>query len=479
MLQNSNNTQPEIDLDLQLEETQKLKRCILEFSNRLQQAQERLLEENVSKKIKEEMISTQKPGHQRRYNSCTISKDRKSRAVSILRLEDIENHLRENSEPKERRKSDCFTMTSHTRKLSQGVEDPIEKFESFNLPLEPSQALRHFKYVLTSFEQGEILEYTEIFFLGLGSDKVKSYTTSLNYGFDDERGDYRIVIGDHIAYRYQVLEVLGKGSFGHVVKVIDHKTKENLALKIIRNKARFHEQAQIEIKVLQSVLHNDSENKYHVVHMKNSLKFRNHSCIVFELLGHSLYQTLKSHNFKGVQLRYIRRYAFQMFQSLYLLSKLKLIHCDLKPENILLDPINKSSIKIIDFGSSCSISSRVFNYIQSRFYRAPEVIFGIEYTSAIDIWSVGCILVELFTGLPLFPGENEVDLFNCMIEVLGVPDEDFLAKSQKKSMFFNSKNEPRIAVNSKGRKRMPDERPLDKILSGACEGFVDLVKGKN
>ena len=145
MLQNSNNTQPEIDLDLQLEETQKLKRCILEFSNRLKQAQERLLEENVSKKIKEEMISTQKPGHQRRYNSCTISKDRKSRAVSILRLEDIENHLRENSEPKERRKSDCFTMTSHTRKLSQGVEDPIEKFESFNLPLEPSQALRHFK----------------------------------------------------------------------------------------------------------------------------------------------------------------------------------------------------------------------------------------------------------------------------------------------------------------------------------------------
>ena len=263
-----------------------------------------------------------------------------------------------------------------------------------------------------------------------------------------------------------------------MVKVVDHKTKEKLALKIIRNKARFHEQAQIEIKVLQSILHNDSQNKYHVVHMKNSLKFRNHTCIVFELLGQSLYHSLKSQNFKGIHLRYIRRYAFQLFQSLNLLSKLKLIHCDLKPENILIDPQNKSLIKIIDFGSSCSVSSRIFTYIQSRFYRAPEVIFGIEYSSAIDIWSVGCILVELFAGVPLFPGESEADLFNCMIEVLGIPPEDFLAKSQKKSMFFNSKNEPRIVVNSKGRKRVPDERPLDKIIAGACEGFVDLVKSK-
>ena len=478
MLQNSNIKQNEIDLDLQLEETQKLKQCILEFSTRLQQAQERLLEENVSSKIKQEMKTTQKPGHQRRYNSCNISKERQSRAVSILKLEDIENHFRENSEPKERRKSDCFGVTGHTRKLSQGVENPVEKFESFTLPLEPSQAFRHFKFILTSFEQGEILEYSEIYFLGLGAEKIKSYTTNLNYGFDDERGDYRIVIGDHIAYRYEVVEVLGKGSFGQVVKVVDHKTKEKLALKIIRNKARFHEQAQIEIKVLQSILHNDSQNKYHVVHMKNSLKFRNHTCIVFELLGQSLYHSLKSQNFKGIHLRYIRRYAFQLFQSLNLLSKLKLIHCDLKPENILIDPQNKSLIKIIDFGSSCSVSSRIFTYIQSRFYRAPEVIFGIEYSSAIDIWSVGCILVELFAGVPLFPGESEADLFNCMIEVLGIPPEDFLAKSQKKSMFFNSKNEPRIVVNSKGRKRVPDERPLDKIIAGACEGFVDLVKSK-
>src|SRR4051794_32383601 len=77
-------------------------------------------------------------------------------------------------------------------------------------------------------------------------------------------------------------------------------------------------------------------------------------------------------------------------------------------ENILLRRRGSSGIKVIDFGSSCFTHERVFSYIQSRFYRAPEVILGIPYTTAIDIWSLGCVLTELSTGYPLFPGENEV-----------------------------------------------------------------------
>jgi len=84
-----------------------------------------------------------------------------------------------------------------------------------------------------------------------------------------------------------------------------------------------------------------------------------------------------------------------------------IIHCDLKPENILLRKKNKSGIKIIDFGSSCFGDKRVYTYIQSRFYRSPEVIFGLEYSTAIDMWSFGCVLFELYTGDPLFPGESE------------------------------------------------------------------------
>ena len=85
----------------------------------------------------------------------------------------------------------------------------------------------------------------------------------------------------------------------------------------------------------------------------------------------------------------------------------QVIHCDLKPENILLRKRAKSGIKVIDFGASCTEGNIIYTYVQSRFYRAPEVILGIEYTCAIDMWSFGCIIFELFTGEPLFPGEDE------------------------------------------------------------------------
>ncbi|VDQ02756.1 unnamed protein product [Trichobilharzia regenti] len=76
----------------------------------------------------------------------------------------------------------------------------------------------------------------------------------------------------------------------------------------------------------------------------------------------------------------------------------KVIHCDLKPENILLRRAGKSKIKVIDFGSSCYINECPYNYIQSRFYRAPEVILGLPYGTPIDMWSLGCILAEFITG---------------------------------------------------------------------------------
>ena len=79
----------------------------------------------------------------------------------------------------------------------------------------------------------------------------------------------------------------------------------------------------------------------------------------------------------------------------------------MKPENILLKTHNRSGIKIIDFGSGCFLNEKIYTYIQSRFYRAPEIMLGIPYKMAIDMWSFGCIVAELYTGFPLFPGENE------------------------------------------------------------------------
>lgn len=82
------------------------------------------------------------------------------------------------------------------------------------------------------------------------------------------------------------------------------------------------------------------------------------------------------------------------------------MHCDLKPENILLKQPDRSAVKVIDFGSSCLEDETRYTYIQSRFYRAPEVILGLPYGTPIDMWSLGCILAELYTGCPIFPGKG-------------------------------------------------------------------------
>lgn len=82
----------------------------------------------------------------------------------------------------------------------------------------------------------------------------------------------------------------------------------------------------------------------------------------------------------------------------------------------------------------------VYTYIQSRFYRSPEVILGLNYHMAIDMWSLGCILAELYTGYPIFPGENEQEQLACIMEVLGVPDKEIIARSSRKNLFFGALN---------------------------------------
>ena len=94
-----------------------------------------------------------------------------------------------------------------------------------------------------------------------------------------------------------------------------------------------------------------------------------------------------------------------------------IIHCDLKPENILLRHPKKSGVKVIDFGSSCRSNKRMYSYIQSRFYRSPEVMLGLPYSVSIDMWSLGCILAEMHTGEPLFSGSDQFDQMQKIVKV--------------------------------------------------------------
>jgi len=117
----------------------------------------------------------------------------------------------------------------------------------------------------------------------------------------------------------------------------------------------------------------------------------------------------------------------------------------------------------------------VYTYIQSRFYRSPEVILGSSYGLGIDMWSLGCILAELWTGYPLFPGENEQEQLACIMEIFGPPDRHLVERCTRKKLFFDSMGKPRVTVSSKGRRRRPSSRTLQQALKADDEAFVDFV----
>ena len=280
------------------------------------------------------------------------------------------------------------------------------------LVVTPEQVMKLYSYKLTPYEHQEIFGYPQIYFIGANAKKNYGVIgVPNNCGYDDEHGSYLHVPHDHIAYRYEMLKVIGKGSFGQVVRAYDHKNQQHVALKMVRNEKRFHRQAQEEIRILDHLRKKDKDNTMNLIHMYENFTFRGHCCITFELLSVNLYELIKKNKFQGFSIQLVRRFAYSILKCLEALFINKIIHCDLKPENVLLKQQGRSGIKVIDFGSSCFENQRIYTYIQSRFYRAPEVILGARYGMPIDMWSLGCILAELVTGYPLLPG---LYLFLCL-----------------------------------------------------------------
>lgn len=352
--------------------------------------------------------------------------------------------------------------------------------------LSPESAMKQYMHKLSSFEHHEIFNYQQVFFVGPNAKKRQGVVGgSNNNGYDDENGSYVHIPHDHVSYRYEVLKIIGKGSFGQVVKAYDHKEQLHIALKMVRNEKRFHRQAQEEIRILEHLRKQDKDNNMNIIHMLEHFTFRNHICITFELLSMNLYELIKKNKFQGFSLQLVRKFAHSILQCLDALNKNRIIHCDLKPENILLKQQGRSGIKVIDFGSSCYEHQRIYTYIQSRFYRAPEVILGAKYGMPIDMWSLGCILAELLTGYPLYPGEDEGDQLACIIELLGTPPSKLLDQSKRAKNFISSKGIPRYCtvttlpngetVLGGGRSRRGKTRgtPMSKSMSTALKGCDD------
>ncbi|GJM86552.1 hypothetical protein PR202_ga02421 [Eleusine coracana subsp. coracana] len=234
--------------------------------------------------------------------------------------------------------------------------------------------------------------------------------------------------------RYVVQEMLGQGTFGQVAKCWDTKTNTHVAVKVIKNQPAFYQQAIIEVSLLSMLNNNfDPDDQHHIVRMLDYFLCQNHLCITFEMLGNNLYELLKRNGLRGLRMKFVRSFTRQILDALIVMKDAGIIHCDLKPENILITQTVKTAagVKVIDFGSACREGKTIYTYIQLGH------LTNARYDTAIDMWSLGCIVAELYIGLPLFPGASEYDVISRVIEILGVqPPDDLLREAKHAGRFF-------------------------------------------
>jgi dual specificity tyrosine-phosphorylation-regulated kinase 1 len=304
-------------------------------------------------------------------------------------------------------------------------------------------------------------------------------------------GNSREVVHD----RYLLDKVLGRGSFGKVVLAYDLAEDKHVAIKVIERSQRADAAVAQEIAFLRETGGESVDEKLEMsledvhamnlpgkdacvrlldVFMHQTEKLGGgYQCLVFEIMSHSLYDLLRVTNLSGVSIKLVRKFAIQIMRALEYTKSLGIIHCDIKPENVLLCHPERSAVKLIDFGSACRCGKQQFSYVQSRFYRAPEVMLGMQYGPAIDMWSAGCMMYELRTGKPLFTGWSEHDQL-CRIEAtLGrVPRSMFdRIPTEYRARYFDEDGgiEPspealRAAQKSDSSVPAPGSRPLAKVL---------------
>ncbi|ODM88900.1 Dual specificity tyrosine-phosphorylation-regulated kinase 2, partial [Orchesella cincta] len=243
--------------------------------------------------------------------------------------------------------------------------------------MSPQQALAQHGSKLTLFEKAEIVTFPQIYYLDkIG--KILSTTSGPNDGYDDSEKFYIHRMHDHISYRYELLESLGKGDTSKFSRPWTTKpVLTSLGLHLTQLK-----------------------NNVNVVEILDSFQFRNHSCIVFELLARNLSRLKFETCYKGFTPQQVKKFIIPVLQCLQGLSQKQIVHGDLNLENILLKQEYRDEIKVIDFGSSLFLNEEgsPSPYLHGCAYRAPELILGIEYGTPVDMWAVGCVVVELFTG---------------------------------------------------------------------------------
>jgi dual-specificity kinase len=324
-----------------------------------------------------------------------------------------------------------------------------------------------------------------------GSAAAPDDTSKSAPSCDDKEGHYIIVPDDMIHRRYRTIRLLGQGTFGKVVETLDTHTNTRVAVKIIRAIPKYRDASKIEIRVLQRLKDKDPQNRHNCIHLLHWFDHRNHICLVSELLGVCVYDFLKENEFAPFPRHHILAFASQLLDSVAFLHDLRLIHTDLKPENILLvksdyktvtiqvpgrrnsTPKHKriltcTDIRLIDFGSATFQDEYHSTVVCTRHYRAPEIILGLGWSFPCDAYSLGCILVEFYTGIALFQTHDNLDHLAMMEQVMGrLPEQFARAGARSKPEFFKPGAKldwPKPKVSKQSRKDVKSTKPLRDVI---------------
>ncbi|XP_014478976.1 PREDICTED: dual specificity protein kinase CLK2 isoform X5 [Dinoponera quadriceps] len=272
---------------------------------------------------------------------------------------------------------------------------------------------------------------------------------------DDEDGHLVYQSGDILANRYKVLATLGEGTFGKVVKVKDLQMDHVMALKIIKNVEKYREAAKLEINALEKIAIKDPEGQHLCVKMLDWFNYHGHMCIAFEMLGLSVFDFLRDNSYQPYPLEHVRHMGYQLCYAVKFLHDNKLTHTDLKPENILfvdsdydstynskkrrdVRRVKRTDIRLIDFGSATFDHEHHSTIVSTRHYRAPEVILELGWSQPCDVWSIGCILFELYLGITLFQTHDNREHLAMMERILGtIPHR--MARKTKTKYFYHGK----------------------------------------
>lgn len=321
---------------------------------------------------------------------------------------------------------------------------------------------------------------------------------------NDPEGHFRAKENDYITERFRVISSLGQGTFGSVFKCTDRDKKQIVAVKVVRNSPRYREAALNEYRVLQAIKAHDKDNVYHCVHVRECLEREaGNICLVFDLLGSSIYDFHSSNHFQSFPQEHIQQFALQILQSLSYFHHLGIIHTDLKPENIMLVSadyfsappkkkkrdikynkiLTNTNIQVIDFGSAIFETDHHSSVVSTRHYRAPEIIMGLGWSFPCDIWSVGCILAELVTGEALFRTHDNVEHLAMMEAVLGpIPRSMAFQSNNKGQALFGPDgklNFPTNETTKQSSKSVKNMKELNKIAGRTGlfgKHFTDLLK---